>query len=316
MNTRPLAKPAPLGRGLSALFGDADSSYQALAPVAPQPAPAPAATAQPTVTSAPREGAPQTLPVAWLQPGAYQPRRHFAEDGLQELAESIRGRGVIQPLLVRPLTGEKDSYEIIAGERRWRAAQIAGVHEVPVLVKTLTDREAMEIALIENIQRQDLSPIEEAEGYQRLMQEFSRTQEDLARIVGKSRPHITNMLRLLTLPADVKQLVDNGKLSMGQARAIITAPNPSELAVEIIKRGLNVRQAEALAQKANDGKFAKKKTQGAPESVNADILALEKDLERVVGLRVKIHAEGTKGSMTLYYADLDQLEGIIARLRG
>ena len=301
MNVKPMTKPAPLGRGLSALFGDADNSYQAKpAPVAAKPAAGPA----------------QTLPIEWVQPGAYQPRRTFDEDAIEGLAASIRERGILQPLMVRPLEGEKDCYEIIAGERRWRAAQRAGLHEVPVLIKPMTDREAMEIGLIENVQRQDLSPLEEAEGYKRLLEEFQHTQDGLAKVVGKSRPHITNLLRLLTLPNAVKQMIDGGQLSMGHARTVITAKDPVALAQEIVRKGLSVRQAEALAKRMTEAPTGGGKKPAASAAVNADILALEKELERIIGLKVSIKAEGNAGALTLHYKDLEQLDAIIKKLRG
>ena len=308
MSAKPLAKPAPLGRGLSALFGDTDVSYQARkgaavsAPVAEAPASAP-----------PSHGV-RSMPITWLQPGAYQPRRHFDEDAIGELAASIRERGVLQPLMVRPITGEKDSYEIICGERRWRASQQAGLHDVPVIVKSMSDREAMEIGLIENVQRQDLSPLEEAEGYQRLIEEFNHTQENLGKIVGKSRPHISNMLRLIKLPEPVKAMINDGSLSMGHARCVITAKEPEKLAREIIKKGLNVRQAEMLAKKESDGRFAKTKERVARDA-DPNILALEREIGRALGLKVKIHANSGMGTLTIHYSDLDQLEMVLHKLR-
>src|ERR1700722_6345008 len=237
-----ISKPSPLGRGLSALFGDADASYQAK----------PIQAAAPATSEKTARTGPLMIALTWLQPGTLHPRRHFDEDALKGLAESIRERGIIEPLVVRSVRDAKDSYEIIAGERRWRAAQKAGLHEVPVVVRELSDREALEFGLIENVQRQDLSPLEEAEGYKRLMDEFQHTQDNLAKIVGKSRPHITNMLRILTLPAAVKQMIADGTLSLGHARAIVTARNPLALAQEIAKKGLNVRQAEALAKRVSE----------------------------------------------------------------
>ncbi len=310
MTAKPLSKPAPLGRGLSALFGDTDSSYQA-----PRLAAATVALAH----GRDKAGAVQTMPIEWVQPGAFQPRRRFDEDAIKGLADSIRERGVLQPLMVRPIEGEKDSYEIIAGERRWRAAQRVGLHEVPVMVRTLSDREALEIGLIENVQRQDLSPLEEAEGYRRLMEEFHHSQDGLAKVVGKSRPHITNMLRLLTLPQPVKQMIDAGQLSMGHARAIITAKDPTSLAQEIVKKGMSVRQAESLAKRMAEagraGDAAKKKPALSAQAV-ADVIALEKELERAIGLKVKIHLDGKKGSIAIHFAGLDQLDGVIRKLRG
>ena len=332
-------KPSPLGRGLSALFGDADTSYQ------PRPAPAKAATVTPigaatgdvppirpahtqhgyvppvapAEAAAERNGNIRSMPVGWLQPGAFQPRRHFNDEALQGLAGSIAERGILEPLLVRPIKNLKDQYEIIAGERRWRASQIAKLHEVPVIVRDLSDREALEFGLIENVQRQDLSLLEEAEGYSRLMGEFSHTVENLARVVGKSRPHISNMLRLLTLPGEVKAFIDDGRLTMGHARAVLTARDPVGLAEQIISRGLNVRQAEALGQQNSylDKKPKKKKANAvAGAEPNADTALLEKELERVIGLKVNIVTKGKAGTLTLHYHDLDQLDDIIKRLRG
>ena len=307
-------KPSPLGRGLSALFGDADSSYQAPKPVATvQPITAAAAPAQPQAVSTTGS---RSLNITWLQPGAYQPRRHFDADALTGLTDSIRERGILEPLVVRPLPGAKDSFEIIAGERRWRAAQQAGLHEVPVIVREMTDREALEFGLIENVQRQDLTPLEEAEGYQRLMDEFNHTQEGLAKIIGKSRPHIANMLRILTLPQAVKQLISSGALSMGHARAIIPARDPLALAQEVVKKGLSVRQTEDLAKKHIENRqihVKRKTTEGT--AVDADTLNLEKELERLTGYKVKINTQGKAGSLTLFYKDLDQLDDIIKRLR-
>jgi ParB family chromosome partitioning protein len=310
--TKPPAKPAPLGRGLSALFGDTDASYK---PYRPDPSRLPAS--DPEAIRVGRGGI-SKMPLAWLQPGAFQPRRHFDEDGLKGLAESIKERGILEPLLVRPVPRTEDSYEIIAGERRWRAAQLAGLHDVPVMVRPLSDREALEFGLIENIQRQDLSPLEEAEGYQRLLGEFGHTQEALAKIVGKSRPHITNMLRLLTLPPAVKQLLDTGEITTGHARAIIPARDPVPLAQEIVKKGLNVRQAEALVKRHLDNPAAhtKKKKAVEPSGQTADTIALENELSRFIGYKVKIHANGKAGSLTILYDNLDQLDDIIKRLRG
>lgn len=304
MTPKPAAKPAPLGRGLSALFGDTDSSYQPRA-VAAAPAAPPSSTGNPDST--------KKIPIEWISPGAYQPRRHFDEDAIKELANSIRERGMILPIMVRAIEGEKDSYEIIAGERRWRAAQVAGLHDVPVLIRSFSDREAMEIGLIENVQRQDLSPLEEAEGYRRLLEEFDHTQEGLAKVVGKSRPHITNLLRLLTLPEGVKAMINAGELTMGHARAIITAKNPEEIAKEIVKKGLSVRQAEALAKKLSDGKFAKKER--VSKNADPDILALEQSLQAVLGLKVRLHTDGHSGSLTIFYNDLDQLDDVLRKLQ-
>ena len=297
MNTTP--KPSPLGRGLSALFGDADASYQA-----------PGAAR--AVVDSKAGGGLQKMPVTWLKSGVYQPRRHFDEEALNELAASIRERGILEPLLVRPLPGGPNSYEIIAGERRWRAAQIAGLHEVPVMVRELTDREALEFGIIENVQREDLSPLEEGEGYKRLLEEFGHTQDALAKIVGKSRPHITNMLRLLNLPPEVRAMIAEGKLTAGHGRALIPAKNPLALAQEIVKKGLNVRQAETLAKRDQDNPESHKPRKNEQ---SADVVALERELERVIGLKVKITTKGKAGTLALYYTDLDQLDDIIKKLR-
>ena len=294
-------KPSPLGRGLSALLGDRDAAYQ---PAARGVEPA----------SAPKASGMQRVPTAWLFSGAFQPRRHFNDEALQELAASIRERGILEPLLVRPKPGARDTYEIIAGERRWRAAQIAGLHDVPVLVRELTDREAMEFGIIENVQREDLSPIEEAEGYKRLIEEFGHTQDALSKIVGKSRPHIANMLRLLSLPEEVRQMIAEGVLTTGHARALVPVKNPLALAREIVRKGLNVRQTETLAKRNQDNPEIHK-TRASIEARNADILALERDVERVIGLKVKITSKGKAGTLTLYYTDLDQLDDIIKKLR-
>ncbi|MFA4995156.1 MAG: ParB/RepB/Spo0J family partition protein [Bdellovibrionales bacterium] len=293
-------KPSPLGRGLSALLGDVDASYQPTT-----------RSADPTAAS--RAGGLQRMPTAWLSSGAFQPRHLFNEEALQELAASIRERGILEPLLVRPKPHARDSYEIIAGERRWRAAQIAGVHDVPVLVRELTDREAMEFGIIENVQREDLSPIEEGEGYKRLIEEFGHTQDALAKIVGKSRPHITNMLRLLSLPEEIRQMIAEGSLTPGHARALVPTKNPLELAREVVKKGLNVRQTETLAKRNQENPEVHKKRAGA--EANADVLALEKELERVIGLKIKIVNKGKAGTLTLHYTSLDQLDDIIKKLR-
>lgn len=297
----PPVKPSPLGRGLSALFGDADASYQA-----------------PPITrvnggEVGKTSGMQPMPITWLRSGQYQPRRHFDEKALQELAESVRERGILEPLLVRPIATGANQFEIIAGERRWRAAQMAGLHEVPVMIRELTDREALEFGIIENVQREDLSPLEEGEGYKRLLEEFGHTQDALAKIIGKSRPHITNMLRILNLPAEVRQLMNEGKITAGHARALVPAKNPTALAKEIVKKGLNVRQAEVLAKRdQDDPEIHKRKDDG---KTNADILVLEKELARVIGLKVKISAKGKGGSLTLFYHDLDQFDDVIKRLR-
>lgn len=285
------ARRASLGRGLSALFGEATEDYSALDKV--------------------RQS--KQVPIEFIHPGKYQPRRTFDEEALQGLVESIRDKGILQPLLVRRDAETANSYELIAGERRWRAAQIAGLHEVPVVIRDLSDREALEIALIENIQRQDLTPLEEAEGYRRLMDEFEHTQEDLARAVGKSRSHVANMMRLLSLPDSVKGLVQDGSLTAGHARALLTAPDPAAVAREVVKRGLNVRQTEDL-MRGGDGVKPGKKNGGTPRDV--DLVRLEEEISATIGLKVAINPQGKRGTITIHYQTLDQLDDVLRRLGG
>ena len=289
-----MADPKPrrggLGRGLSALMADVE-----LVPgVAPR--------------------AQQSLPVEQIIPNPDQPRRQFDPDALNELAASLRSRGVLQPLIVRPHPSEPDLYQIVAGERRWRAAQIAQLHELPVLIRELDDTEVLEIALIENIQRADLNPIEEAASFRQLMDRFGHTQERLAEALDKSRSHISNLLRLLNLPDQVQGFVRDGKLTAGHARALITAPDPIAMARKVIERNLSVRETEALARQT---------TQPRPETPrirsekDADTLALESDLSAQLKMRVKIeHAGQDGGRMTITYRDLDQLDRLCQALGG
>lgn len=285
-----------LGRGLSALLGDE--------PV------------EKTGAMAPAEEAPKataTLPVELLRPSPFQPRKHFDDDAFMTLVESVKEKGVLQPLLVRKDPNDEKRYEIVAGERRWRAAQQARLHEVPVVIKELSDRDTLEVALVENLQREDLTPLEEAEAYRRLMDEFGHTQEVLAKAVGKSRSHVANMMRLLALPKPVQRMLDEGQISAGHARTLINAEKPEELAKEIQRRGLNVRQAEDLARKtkpANDQK--------APKLVAADpnISALERELAEAVGLKVLVQAKASgAGTMTIHFNSPEQLDEVIRRLK-
>lgn len=287
-----------LGRGLSALMGSTEKSYEAV---------------EAGLSGEDRNRPGRTLPIEFLFPNPYQPRTYFNEDKSRELIESIRQKGVLQPLLVRPRDGVNE-YEIIAGERRWRASQAAGLHEVPVVIREMTDVEALEIALIENIQRHDLSPVEEAAGYRRLMDEFGHTQEKLGSIVGKSRSHIANILRLLALPQSVQDLVAEGKLSMGHARALITAENPEELARKIIAEGLSVRRTELLA-KGGTPKLPSAKPAAARMAKDADTVALEHDLSQSIGLKVTLDLKsGESGELRISYNNLDQLDDICRRL--
>jgi ParB family chromosome partitioning protein len=284
MTTEP--KRRTLGRGLSALLGDSAEDYAQLD----------------------RLRAVRTVAVDQLHPSPYQPRRRMDEDDLRDLAQSITEKGVLQPILVRRAAAEDGGFEIIAGERRWRAAQMAHLHEVPVVIRELSDREALEIALIENLQRQDLTAIEEAEGYRRLMEEFAHTQEALARAIGKSRSHVANTLRLLSLPAPVKVLLDTGELTAGHARALIGASDPESLAKVVLKRGLNVRQTEQLASARRPGATPRAAKDPATQ-------ALEADLSAVLGLKAEIRFRGGGGMLVLHYATLDQLDDILHRLR-
>lgn len=296
-------KPAPLGRGLSALFGDSDAGYQP-----------PAAVAGTSAHPAAERGGPKQLPVSWLQPGKYQPRQTFDDPALEELAASIREHGVLQPLLVRPLA-ERDRYEIIAGERRWRASQRAGIHEVPVVIRELSDADALEIALIENLQREDLSPLEEAEAFERLMREFNHTQVDLAKALGKSHSYVANSVRLLNLPDSIKKLVREGTLSAAHGRTLLGADNADALAAEVIRTRMTVRELENRVRKPDtEVRGYSRRSNSSP--VDANTLALEKDLTNALGLKVKLvtYSDGS-GSITVNYRNLDQFEDIVQKLR-
>jgi len=279
------ARRAHLGRGLAALFREAE-------------------TATPTDLLAQRR-----VPIELIRPGAFQPRRRFAEAELDALAQSIREKGILQPLLVRPLAGEEADFELVAGERRWRAAQRVGLHEVPIIVRPLGDSEALEIALVENLQREDLSPLEEAEAYSRLMEEFGRTQTSLAEAVGKSRSHVANTIRLLSLPAPVRRRLDDGELSAGHARALLGAPDPVALSAEVVRRGLNVRATERLVQRRSS------MPQPTRRPRDADTMALERELAAALGLRVTLEARKRGGRLTLHYVSLDQLDRVLSLLR-
>ena len=283
-----------LGRGLSALMGDVERE-------------------QPVDAGGNHAEGVRMIAVGDIRPHPDQPRRHFDEEKLEELAQSIAERGVLQPIVLRKIgTG----YQIVAGERRWRAAQRARLHEVPALVRELSDTETLEIAIIENIQRADLNAIEEAEAYQRLVADFGHSQEALGKLVHKSRSHIANLLRLLDLPVSVRQEVAQGNLSMGHARALITAPDPEKLAADVIRRGLSVRDTERLARTAKDGDAAKGRAPKAKASPDADIAALERQLGDMLGLAVRIAHNGEGGMVTLSYSSLDQLDMICQRLSG
>jgi ParB family chromosome partitioning protein len=257
----------------------------------------------------------QTAPIESLKPNPDQPRKIFAQEDLDELTASIRDKGVLQPILVRTQPGQDGMWQIIAGERRWRAAQAARLTEVPIVVREMDDVEVFEVAIIENVQRADLNPLEEADAYRMLMERFGRTQDAVAGVVGKSRSHVANTLRLLQLPEEVLWYVRNGKLSAGHARALITAPNPGQLADQAHKEGLNVRQTEALARRAAEG--PKPAPAGKPAATgegSADVAALEQDLADALGLRVQLADKGGKGEITIRYGSLEQLDDLCRRL--
>jgi len=262
-------------------------------------------------TTPERARAQRRVPIEYLRPNPRNPRRNFSDAELDELAASIKERGIIQPVVVRPVRGAKDAYEIIAGERRWRAAQRAALHEIPIVPFEASDSEALELAIIENVQRTDLNPLEEAGGYQALASEYGHSHEDIAKIVGKSRSHVTNTLRLLKLPEPVKAYIHAGKISAGAARMLIGAADPEEMAREIVDRGLNVRQVEALAKDraAGSGKAAKKRV-----VKNADTIALERRVSNTLGLTVTVDHRSKGGVLHIHYRSLDQLEEVLRRL--
>jgi ParB family chromosome partitioning protein len=286
-----------LGRGLSSLLGDEPAEKGgAMAPGSAEPKPT------------------NSLPVELMQPSPYQPRKHFDDEAFTTLVESVKDKGVLQPLLVRKDPNNEKRYEIVAGERRWRAAQQARLHEVPVVIKDLSDRDTLEVALVENLQREDLTPLEEAVAYRRLMDEFGHTQEILAKAVGKSRSHVANMMRLLGLPKPVQRMLDEGQISAGHARSLINADNPEVLAKEIQRRGLNVRQAEDLTRKAEP---AAGKAGGAMAPKDPNISALEHDLAEATGLKVGVRTKASgAGMLTIQFDSPDQLDDVIRRLKG
>jgi len=280
-----------LGRGLAALIGDVGDEAQVIE----------------------RTRSQRRVPIEFVKPNPRNPRRTFVETDLDELANSIRERGIIQPILVRTVRGAMDQYEIIAGERRWRAAQRAGLHDVPIILLEVSDRESLELAIIENVQRADLNALEEAQGYQALADEFKYSQDDIAKIVGKSRSHVANTLRLMKLPEGVQSLIRDGKLSAGHARALLGQPDPEALAAAIVAQGLNVRQAEAIAQDraSQAGKTVKARARGDKD---ADTVALEKRLSDALGLAVTIAHRGNGGELKIRYKSLEQLDEVIRRI--
>ncbi len=290
-------KPTRLGRGLAALIGDM------------QPLEAP--------RQAEGGAGVRRLPVEFIIANRANPRKDFDAEQLEDLTNSIREKGVMQPLLVRPSEHGPDVFELIAGERRWRAAQRAGLHEVPVIIREVDDKEALELAIIENVQRADLNPLEEAQGYGQLIDQFSYTQHDLAQVIGKSRSHVANTLRLLRLPPEVQDMLGRGELTAGHARTLITAEDPLGLARRIVAAGLSVREAEALHQQDSDVKRGGSADGASPRRAAAkdpDTLALERQLSDALGLSVTLDHKDKGGKLEIRYKTLDQLDGVCARL--
>lgn len=282
-----------LGRGLAALIGDVGDEIGAIE----------------------RSRGQRRVPVEFLRPSARNPRRSFGEDDLEELTASIRERGILQPIIVRSIAGMADAYEIIAGERRWRAAQRAELHDVPVILVEADDREALEIAIVENVQRTDLNAIEEAAGYERLIAEFSYTQNDLARVIGKSRSHVANTLRLSKLPEPVRKMVSEGAVSAGHARALLSVSDPELMAKKIVDEGLSVRDIERIVQEESRGETKSVPGKPKPEK-DPDTRAVEKALEEVLGVAVSIqHRANGGGEMRLSYKTLEQLDALCRRLK-
>ena len=300
------ARRSALGRGLGALMGETRREEPLVR------------TSVPAGSPAPRDRAIAAIPVAEIEPDPQQPRRHFAEEALDELARSIAARGVIQPVIVRPLGSNR--YQLVAGERRWRAAQRARLHEIPAIVRALEEKEVRALALIENLQREDLNPVEEARAFQRLADLDGMTQAEIAGLVDKSRSHVANIMRLLALPDEVLALVESEQLSMGHARALVSVPEPLAIAREVVARGLSVRDAERMARKATrSGEVSPRKARTARDPGDAaDIAAVQAHLEEFLGLKVTINADADprSGAVTIRYRTLDQLDLICQRLTG
>ncbi len=287
-----------LGRGLSAILGpdgvDLDESMQEKLGV-------------------------QLLPLNMVRPGKYQPRSYFDEDGLDSLVASVKEKGIIQPIIVRPLDNHSEGYEIVAGERRWRSAIKAELDQVPVIIREMSDQEALETAIIENVQRQDLNPLEEAEGYQRLMNDFRHTQEELGKIIGKSRSHIANTLRLLNLPIKVKEYISSGQLTAGHARTLINAENAEDIAQKIIRQGLSVRQAEKLSQEPKEKTPKEQSFDGAMRSPvtipEGDQEKLKDMMTSLFGLKTDLQMKGSEGQLVIHFKSLEDLDRLLERLQ-
>jgi ParB family chromosome partitioning protein len=281
-----------LGRGLAALIGDVGEESAAID----------------------RARGQKRVPIEYIRANPKNPRKQFDSEELDNLSASIREKGILQPILVRPVSGKKDTYEIVAGERRWRAAQRAGVHDVPITLLEINDKEALEIAIVENVQRSDLNPLEEAAGYENLIEQFRYSQNDLAKVVGKSRSHIANTMRLLKLPNSVKKYLSEGKLTAGHARALLAHDDPEKLAKAIVDGGgINVRDLEALTP--NERKSSKAKSGGKIKPAkSADVRSLEKKLVDQLGMAVAINNRGSKGEMKIKYKSLEQLDALCRKL--
>jgi ParB family chromosome partitioning protein len=314
-----LAKQFGLGKGLGALIPDPDPVPIVLGPatglaITGEAEPGFPAGSQPSAggEAAQSQGGILRVPLGRVEPNPDQPRKTFSEASIAELADSLKRHGLIQPIVVEE-AGE-GRWRIVAGERRWRAAQAAQLHEVPVVIREMADRDALEVALVENIQRQDLTAIEEADGYRRLMDEFGHTQEALSKALGKSRPHIANQLRLLTLPKTVKDFINEGALSAGHARTLIGAPDPESLAIKIVAEGLSVREAEDLAKNARPTKKGGSAPRKGAVAKDADTLAIERELGALLGLNVDIAFKNGGGKLTIHYKTLDQLDEVLRRI--
>ena len=284
-----------LGRGLAALIGEIDR---------------PAAPEKPSAVAADGK-----VPIEFVSPNPKNPRRHFGDAELTDLAQSIREHGVVQPVVARPSPSQPGRYEIIAGERRWRAAQRAGLTEIPLIVRDVNDRTALELAIIENVQRADLNPVEEAQGYQQLIDEHGYTQADLGQVIGKSRSHVANTLRLLKLPDVIRDMLVDGALSAGHARTLVTAGDPAGLAKRIVEEGLSVRQAEALAQMPAGPTPAKVRSAPSAPDKDPDTLALERLMTNTIGMIVTVEHKGKGGTLRVNYSTLDQLDELCRRLK-
>jgi ParB family transcriptional regulator, chromosome partitioning protein len=283
-----------LGRGLAALIGSAQDESE--------------------IGSTPR-GQQRRAPVEFLRPNPRNPRKEFGEADLEDLSNSIREKGILQPIVVRAIAGGADLFEIIAGERRWRAAQKAGLHEVPIIVVTASDQEALELAIIENVQRTDLNPLEEAIGYERLTSDYGYTHADIAKTIGKSRSHVANMTRLVKLPEKTRQFLSDGKISAGHARALLSVAEPDEVAASIVENGLTVRDVERMAQdQANRTQQSGDRPPAVRKAADADVRALEKRLGDALGLSVSLKPKGEAGELVIRYKSLDQLDSVCAKL--